>query len=292
MPDHTTSPSSPRLQRFSAPFDWVRIDSTVLVDGGAVLEGLIELSLVERLNTDIDIWLQHHPAAGLPDSGSQLFDDFLGHRTIRLQGLCAKFTLGPDIVGHPAIVAWAERLLAATAASVLLNAGELIQIGPGEPAQFPHRDSDTWPLPVGEHPLIVNAIVALTAFTTDNGASAVAAGSHRWEPGRYPTPDETTKAIMRPGDAFLFRGDVVHHGGANTTSQARRGLSVSYCAGWLRPVENSMLNVPPEPARALPRKMQDLLGYATHDATPTAGGILGLYENGDPHRVLTTLSQR
>ena len=32
-------------------------------------------------------------------------------------------------------------------------------------------------------------------------------------------------------------------GGANTTDARRRVISLSYCAGWLRPVENSYLNV-------------------------------------------------
>lgn len=61
---------------------------------------------------------------------------------------------------------------------------------------------------------------------------------------------------------------------------------MSYVVGWLRPVENSVLNVPPSVASGLPPKVQDLLGYAPHDGTADRGGLLGLYENGDPHQVL------
>lgn len=279
-------PASVQLARFSPPLDWDPVDTAVISDGAALIEGLIEAPMVDRLNAELDAWLSTHPGAGLPDTGSRLYDDFLGRRTLRLHGLSTKLASGLDLIGHPAIVAWAERMLSPSAASILLNAGELIQIGPDEPAQFPHRDSDSWPLPVAEHPLVVNAIVALTPFTEDNGSTALALGSHRWTPGRYPTPSEITQTNMRPGDVLLFRADIIHHGGANTTNRARRGVSVSYCCGWLRPVENSILNVPPKVASRLEAKMQDLLGYATHDATATAGGILGLYESGDPHEAL------
>lgn len=285
-PDPVQPSTAVHLQRFSPPVDWDQVDRAVLSDGAVLVKGLIEAPLVDRLNADLDSWLSARPGAGLPDTGSQLYDDFLGRRTVRLHGLSTKLASGPDLIGHPAIVAWAERMLAPSSASILLNAGELIQIGGDEPAQFPHRDSDSWPLPAREHPVVVNAIVALSEFNEDNGATALALGSHRWAPGRYPTPSEVTQTRMEPGDVLLFRGDIIHHGGANTTARARRGVSVSYCCGWLRPVENSSLNAPPNVARDLEAKIQDLLGYASHDATATAGGILGLYESGDPHEAL------
>lgn len=277
------------LQDFGASLDWDEVDASVFEDGAAVVRGLIEPSLLSRLNEEIDRWLDAHPGEGLPGTGSPVYDDFLGRRTVRLHGLCAKLASAAEFIGHRALVSWAERLLFPRAASIRLNAGELIEIGPGEPAQFLHRDSDSWPLPVGDDPLIVNAMVALTPFRGANGTTRLALGSHRWAAGRYPAEDEVAQVDLEPGDVLLFRGDVVHGGGANTTpNESRRGLSISYCVGWLRPVENSLLNVPPDLAVGLPAEVQDLLGYATHDATASAGGVLGLFENGDPHRALRT----
>ena len=70
----------------------------------------------------------------------------------------------------------------------------------------------------------------------------------------------------------------------------RRVLSISYCAGWLRPVENSFLNLSPTTVSTLPEKLQAILGYAAHDATANRGGMVGLYENGDPARALPAAS--
>jgi ectoine hydroxylase-related dioxygenase (phytanoyl-CoA dioxygenase family) len=82
--------------------------------------------------------------------------------------------------------------------------------------------------------------------------------SCRWPLDERPSHDQITRAIMRPGDALLCRGDVLHGGGANRTDdQARRGLALSCCAGWMRPVDNHLLAVPPSRAAALP---DDLLG--------------------------------
>jgi hypothetical protein len=57
-------------------------------------------------------------------------------------------------------------------------------------------------------------------------------------------------------------------------------------AGWLRPVENSLLNVSLDQARQLPERLQRLLGYALYDGTRDNGGLVGLYENGDPTALL------
>ena len=38
-------------------------------------------------------------------------------------------------------------------------------------------------------------------------------------------------------------------------------MVLHYAVGWLRPVENHVLVVPPDVARALPERLQELLGY-------------------------------
>jgi len=93
---------------------------------------------------------------------------------------------------------------------------------------------------------------------------------------------------MAAGDAVLFRGDIIHGGGENRSDARRRALSISYCAGWLRPVENSFLTVPRDVAAAASPAIQALLGYKAHNATYKSGGLVGLYENGDPALALNT----
>lgn len=280
------------IPHFTYPYDWDAIDAAVRTRGGAIVEGLLSEDLEARTNQEIDAFLRDHHGEALPHSGSVLYDAFLGHRTLRLHGLVEKLpTAGPDLVGHPEITAWAQRMLAPRGSSIQLNAGELIEIGPGEPAQFQHRDSDSWPhLPVTESPVVVNAIVALTDFTRANGATNVALDSVLWEPSRRARPDEISYAEMQAGDVLLFRGDAVHGGGANTTTdESRRAISLSYVVGWLRPVENHYLNVAPATVARQEPELQKLLGYASHDATTRGGGFVGLYENGDPRAFLESV---
>tara|TARA_R110002074_G_C12527024_1_gene664577 strand:- start:624 stop:1871 length:1248 start_codon:yes stop_codon:yes gene_type:complete len=281
-----TTPAG-ELPKFNAPFRWAEVDEAIATVGGAILSGLGVADLVSRLNAELNIWLNDRPDAGKPESGSDAYNFFLGKRTLRLHGLISKLPSAGELIALDDIVGVAERATAPYASSVLLNAAELIQIGPGEPAQFLHRDTDSWPnLPTNGAPALINAIFAFDPFTLENGATYIVPASHNWESHRTPTQEEMVRAVMGRGDVLLFRGDLIHGGGENTTSLPRRAISVSYCAGWLRPVENSYLNVPKEVVKNLPERLQALLGYAMHNATAQRGGMLGLYEGGDPRRAL------
>lgn len=288
-PVDVAPPGTPaRLPRFDAPYDWATIDAAVQDEGAAVVEGLVDHTLREAFLAGIDKWIAQHPDAGAPHTGFDRYDRFWGLKTRRLHGLVAKTDAAVPLVAHRHILGWARRMLAPVGQQILLNAGELIDIGPGESAQTLHRDNDSWlALPRSEHSVLVLAMVALTEFTEATGATNVAPGSHLWARGRRPEPQEIAVATMEPGDVLLFRGDILHSGGANlTTGTTRRGLSLSYVTSWLRPLEASLLNVPPHLARTLPTEVADLLGYAAIDRTDNSE-LVGLYELGSPRLALT-----
>ena len=276
-----------QLPRYSKPFDWKKIQADIHSIGGVILEQLYDEDQVSRLNEDIDIYIDQNLQAGRPHSGSSQYNRFLGEKTIRLQGLINKSDEAARWIGEPTLVRWANESMAPLATSILLNAAELIQIGPSEPAQYLHRDSDSWPTAMTQKdPFIVNSITALDEFTLDNGATWVVPGSWAWPRDRRAEENEYVRAEMLPGDSLLFRGDILHKGGANLTEKPRRGISISYCAGWLRPVENSVFNISIEKARSLPSQMQELLGFHAYDGSRHNGGLLGLYENGNPDILL------
>ena len=156
--------------------------------------------------------------------------------------------------------------------------------GPGAEQQILHRDEDVWihlPRPHAEVQLA--SVIALVDFTADIGATVVAPGSHRWERDRYPTPDEMGCAEMPAGSAVVYLGSTLHAGGANSTADRwRRGMHMSFVVGWLRTEENNYLSTPPEVVRTPPRRSQELLGYAAHDALNAGGGYLGLVDLLDP----------
>ena len=270
------------LERQS-PFNWDQIRQDIERSGGVIVKDFIADEEVERFNREMDEYLRNGSENGEPASGSEPYDSFLGAGTIRLQGLIEKAPSVIDWIGMTELVDWATDTMKPIATSVLLNAAELIQIGPGERNQYLHRDTDSWPTAsLGGAPFIVNALIALDEFTLDNGATRLVPNSWKWDKSRRANDDDFLRAEMGAGDALLFRGDILHGGCANMTDKSRRALSISYCAGWLRPVENSVFNIPRSTVRNLSVQMQQLLGFHMYNGSAHNGGLLGLYENSDP----------
>ena len=175
----------------------------------------------------------------------------------------------------------ADILLKPNCEDYLLNTAQLIEIRPGETAQPLHRDEDAWtPMPKMKSILAVEAMFALTDFTKANGATQVVPGSHMWEPDREPEPEEILQAEMPAGSALFYLGSALHGGGANTTEDVRRrGMFLGFVVGWLRTEENMFLTVPMEAAKAMPVRVQELLGYKPHFS-------IGVVDVGSPMALL------
>lgn len=251
-------------------------------DGVAIVEDFFTQDLVSRLNAELDPYV----GASRPRVQAHVYDAFLGADTVRLQALCAKSESFAEALIDARILEVMDRVLRPNCTDYRLSAAELIEIRGGETAQPIHRDDDSWPRTNGPaSPLVVNVMIALTDFTRENGATIVVPGSQAWDLSRKPTPEECTQAVMTPGSVAIFTGNCLHAGGTNTSGVPRRGISVAYCHGWLMPVENSWLGIPLEVASGLPGRARELLGFELYDGTPMGGGMINMYEVGNP-RVL------
>ncbi len=100
-----------------------------------------------------------------------------------------------------------------------------------------------------------------TDFTTENGATRIVPGSHRWSKDRAPDPHEEAQAVMPKGSALFWLGRSFHALGTNHTDENRAGLITIFSANWLTQEENQFFGVPPEFAETLPEQAQLLLGY-------------------------------
>jgi ectoine hydroxylase-related dioxygenase (phytanoyl-CoA dioxygenase family) len=76
-------------------------------------------------------------------------------------------------------------------------------------------------------------------------------------------PDVVT-TTMTAGSVLVYYGTLVHAGGANQSSGERLGVSIQYAAAWARQQENFMMAIGVDGARALPPRLQELIGYSIH----------------------------
>ncbi|HWE68805.1 MAG TPA: phytanoyl-CoA dioxygenase family protein [Acidimicrobiales bacterium] len=228
-----------------------RIVARLEADGYATLPNAISASQVGWARTDLEEALTRTPTGR---------DDFEGQRTRRVYGLFAKTRSLDALAIHTVILGVLDRVLG----HYQLSAPAAIAIGPGETQQPLHPDDAIYPVPRPHAELVVNVMWPLEEFTEANGATRMVAGSHRWVDQRPGSDTATVGAEISAGSALVYLGSVWHGGGANRTDQPRLGVVLHYAAGWLRPVENHVLAVPPAVARTLAPRLQELLGYNVH----------------------------
>jgi ectoine hydroxylase-related dioxygenase (phytanoyl-CoA dioxygenase family) len=239
-------------------------------DGYVIVSGMMPDAEVAAARHDLDRILQTTKTGRNP---------FEGYSTQRIYALFAKTRTFDQAALHPLLLGVLDEVLG----HYQLSAPVGIRIGPGEQAQILHRDDAIYPLPQPHPTVVVNTMWPLDEFTLENGATRFVQGSHRWEPGRHPEPDdEIAMATMSPGSAMFYLGSLWHGGGANQTDRPRLGVILEYAASWLRPQENHCLAVPRSTVRQLPERLQELLGYNIYPP------FLGYVNGSHPRRVLAS----
>ena len=256
-------------------------------DGGVIVRDL--------LSDDARLAIVDDLSAGLEDiapgskSGMDLWETFHGRNTVRFCGLAARSRAFVDhALLNPVFTAVTDELLLANGADYWLNTGQVMAIGPGEPAQYLHRDENNWPEAVAaDREITVSCLFALSDFTRENGATVVVAGSQRRPPGLVrgaeTSPDEIAYAEMPAGSGLIYSGKVIHGAGGNTTENWRYGMHVSFVVGWLRPEEASPLVVDRDRAASLPERARELLGWGSYHSE--GGGRTWLVDFEDAARL-------
>lgn len=250
-------------------------------DGVAMVTGAIAPELLATLNTQFDD-IVRGTEPGTPNHIEWL-KDFMGFKTVRIDGLPGKSKAFVDLLQHPLALHMADHYLLPACMHYLLSTAQLIEIRADETVQYLHRDDAAWihaPMPTDRNvtpdaetqQLEVIVLYALSDFTAENGATRVVPGSHLWPASRKPEEHEVVTAEMLAGSAIYYLGKTLHGGGPNTTTDSkRRALYCGFSLGWLRTKENFFLTTPIEAVREMPQTVQNLLGYQSHGGIGVAG---------------------
>tara|TARA_B100000745_G_scaffold282208_1_gene215404 strand:- start:788 stop:1642 length:855 start_codon:yes stop_codon:yes gene_type:complete len=256
-------------------------------DGGVIVRDLLSDDARRAIVEDLSAGLED--TAPGSKSGMDLWETFHGRNTVRFCGLAARSRAFVDhALLNPVFTAVTDELLLANGADYWLNTGQVMAIGPGEPAQYLHRDENNWPEAVAaDREVTVSCLFALSDFTRENGATVVVAGSQRRPPGLVrgaeTSPDEIAYAEMPAGSGLIYSGKVIHGAGGNTTENWRYGMHVSFVVGWLRPEEASPLAVDRDRAASLPERARELLGWGSYHSE--GGGRTWLVDFEDAARL-------
>ena len=281
----------------------LRVAAALDAHGFCILEGFLATREVTSLRRTFDRDLL--PATPLGRNG------FEGARTRRCYSLFNKTRALDALATHPMLLAVLERVL--DSEHFLLSSTVGISIGPGEKNQPLHRDDGKYPVARPHPELVCNIILAVDDFTEENGGTVLYPGSHVWQydgendfavkhvlPNQMEAPVEAARGgarkipqlrsdagrnariqcTMPAGSIMIYRGSLLHGGGANRSPSPRLGVLLEFVQAWLRPQENHLLGVDRDVVRKLPRKLQEMLGWTV--SPPFIGYVDGRH----PRRLL------
>jgi ectoine hydroxylase-related dioxygenase (phytanoyl-CoA dioxygenase family) len=237
------------LPRFGPDATAEQVGRAVDEVGAAVVERFLSPEKVDALKAEL---APHREATPLGRN------DFEGHVTRRVYALFGKVRGFDELAIHPLVLGVLDHVLGP---HYQLSGPVGIDLGPGETAQGLHQDDVVYPLPFPHQPVVLNSMWALDEFTDDNGATRVVPRSHNTSAQERPDAARAVTATMPAGSVMFYVGSVWHEGGANHTDQRRLGVILEYVVSWLRAQESHLLAVPPDVAKALPPRLQELLGY-------------------------------
>ena len=244
--------------------------AALLRDGYVILPDLLGGDELDAIRADVGPLLNRLGRNG-----------FEGHGTQRVYSVLNKTRSCDRIADHPRVLALLDRLFMP---NYLLSMLQVINILPGEQAQMLHTDDGFYPLPRPRKALGAATIWAIDAFTADNGATDIIAGSHEWG-DRMPDPGEREPVVMSAGSCVFFLGTLWHGGGANRSANPRLALTAQYCEPWLRPQEAFTLSMTRDTVRAVSEDIRRMLGYSIHP--PFIGQVDGMH----PKRLLDSDAQ-
>lgn len=250
----------------AAAFDVAAHEQALRAQGYSIIPDFLSAADLQAVREGLAPFLGRHQGR----------NNFEGYRTERVYTLVARGAVFERIAEDARVMALCERFLLP---GFLLTASQAICIHPGETPQPIHTDDGFYRLPRPRPAVSLSTIVAVDAFTAENGGTEIIPGSHAWDEAAIadsyngldadaPAPPALVRQLrpveMPAGACVVFLGTLLHRGGANRSTAPRLAFSNQYCEPWGRTQENFFLGVPREQVRAMSPRLQQLLGYGIH----------------------------
>ena len=166
----------------------------------------------------------------------------------RTHNLTARAAIFRDIIQLPRLVSCMAYLMGED--YILSDMGARSPM-PGMAAQGLHRDGGYFVPnpPYNVHsvlPIAAQAMIALSAFTTTNGATRLVPGSHLQDidPATVPSAAEQL-FLCNPGTALIYDNRIIHGGSANTSTTTRYSIQGFCCRRTIRPFCDHTRSIPP-----------------------------------------------
>jgi hypothetical protein len=245
------------IESFEATAKSSEIHRALERDGAAIVRRLLPAEKMERLVALLTPELDPlEPGGG----------EFFGHRKKSVFGLFGRGAeFSRDLLLQPLVLEVADAVLGPNGDHYRVNVGGAIQVWQGGANQPLHREMDIHQPFLKHDPTRPEYILAAnwagSEFSAENGATRIGIGSHAWERRRKAREDEVAQGVMPQGSVLFWLGKTLHGLGANRTETPRTGILFTLQVDWLTQEENQYLAVPPDLARQLPERAQQLLGY-------------------------------
>jgi ectoine hydroxylase-related dioxygenase (phytanoyl-CoA dioxygenase family) len=245
--------------------------------GGVIIEEFLSQEQVDQLEKDVDGPFNKMQQGSL--SQNEILQEFHGLQTKRITNLVTYSKIfREDILDMDLVHSICEEAFKASNSCYWMTSAQGVEIGPGNRAQFLHRDQSQYACfdllgPTGPE-AVINFFISITTFTEENGATRVIPGSQKWgDFSDLGTPEMTVPVLMKRGDCMLMSGKTVHGGGSNVTKDVkRRALGFAMCLGYLTPEEAYPFQITNALAKTMSPRAQRMIGYRS--VYPTAEGAL------------------
>ena len=138
------SEDTPRLFRLPASADVMEILLPLERDGAVIVEEMFDIDVITEMRKAAiaraaDI-VPGSATQGMGETGAT----FVGRNTIRFSSLGRLTPAFFEMLNNPIFASIADAVLLPRCGSYWLNTGQVMFIGPGEPAQVLHRDANNW----------------------------------------------------------------------------------------------------------------------------------------------------